>query len=149
MHRNTHAFSQGDLFHNFGMKKFEYKDGVGTSREILKKYKVQSKNVLVSKIFWAFLKLVFKDMIYNGTTFHLNTKNIAMFTWECLKGDVFTKVYQSGKYDNVDFLSTNFMLYSPIFKYFYRGKFKRKLMIFDTTLRTILCDKMNQGFKYC
>jgi hypothetical protein len=149
MLRTTHAFSQGDLFHNFDLKQFQFKEGAGTFDEMRKKYKHESKEVLIAKIFWAFMKLIFKDMVNNGITFHLPTQNIAMFTWVGLSGDVFTKAYQSGKFDEIDFLSTNFTLYLPIFKYFYRGKFKERSFILDKNFQRVIIDKVNKGYKYC
>lgn len=149
MQRATHAFSQGDLFHNFNLEKFKFKEGAGTAREMKKIYKYETKIVLVAKIFWAFMKLVLTDMAKNGTTFHLPTKTIAMFTWKSLKGEEFTKAYQSGKFDKIDFLSSNFTLYLPIFKYFYRGKFKERSIVLDHNLREIRNDKVNKGYKYC
>lgn len=149
MFRDTHTFSQGDLFYNFDLNKIKFKEGCGTAREMKKKYKYESKPVFVAKIFWTFIKLVFKDMAENGITFHLPTKNIAIFSWKSIKGDDFTKAYQSGKFDDIDFLSSNFALYLPIFKYFYRGKFKERNIIFSADLRSIINEKVNKGFKYC
>jgi len=149
MHRQTHAFSQGDLFHNFDLKQFEFKEGAGTNAVLKKKYKHETKVVLVAKIFWAFMKLVFQDMVDNGTTFHFPTKNIAMFTWTRLEGEKFVRAYQSGKFDAIDFLSSNFMLYLPIFKYFYRGNFKEKTLILDKKRQQVMNEKINKGYKYC
>ena len=76
MQRGSHAFSQGDLFHNYDMSNFKFKDGTGTARVTRKKYKYSTKRVLVAKIFFAFFKLVIKDLIRKGTTFHLPITNI-------------------------------------------------------------------------
>jgi len=149
MHRTTHAFSQGDLFHNFDSKKFEFKEGAGTFAEMKKKYKHETKEVLIAKIFWAFMKLVFKDMVVDGVTFHFPTKNIVMLTWSEVSGEKFTKAYQSGKFDEIDFLSTNFRLYLPIFKYFYKGNFRERPLILDKNFQKVIIEKVNKGYKYC
>jgi hypothetical protein len=149
MQRKGHTFSQGDLFHSYDLEKFEFKDGAGSARDMKKIYKYGEKRVLVAKIFWTFIKLVMRDMVMKGVTFHLNTKNLAMFTWKSVTGPEFVKAYQSGKFDDVDFLSANFTLYIPIFKYFYRGKFKERDLIMDSSLRAERVDKINKGFKYC
>lgn len=148
MYRSEHAFSQTDLFHGFDSKKLEFKDGAGTAREMKKKYKYNCKLAIIPKIFMAFMKLVFKD-IAHGTTFHLPTKSIAMFTWCSLTGEKFVKAYQSGKFDKIDFLSSNFTLYLPIFKYFYRGKFRESRIVLDKEYHDVVSEKVNNGYKYC
>lgn len=149
MQRKSHTFSQGDLFQSYDLKQFEFKDGTGSARTMKKIYKYKDKRTLVAKVFWTFFKLIVRDLIRKGTTFHLPTKGIAIFTWKSLVGPEFVKAYQSGKFDDVDFLSSNFTLYIPIFKYFYRGKFKERDLITDNTLKAERIIKINEGFKYC
>lgn len=149
MQRALHAFSQGDLFNSYDSSKLKFKDKVGTSREMRAKYKCGSNKLLIAQIFWVFIKLVVADLIRKGTTFHFPNKSIAMFTWKRIEGEEFVKSYRSGKFDNIDFLSSNFTLYVPIFKYFYRGKFKEKNIIVNDILKKERDDKVNNGFKYC
>jgi len=149
MHRRGHTFSQNDIFQSYDLNNFKFKEDVGTARKMKKIYKYRSKTALVAKIFWTFMKLVIRDLVKDGITFHLNTKTIAMFTWKSLTGSNFVKAYQSGKFDDIDFLSTNFTIYMPIFKYFYKDKFKECSMIMDKSLRKERNNKINKGFKYC
>lgn len=137
------------MFHSYDLTNFKFKEGVGSARDMKKIYKYQNKNTLVAKIFWTFIKLVMRDLVSKGTTFHLNTKNIAMFTWKSIRGPEFVRAYQSRKFDDIDFLSSNFTLYIPIFKYFYRGKFKERDLVLDNTLKAERNSKVNNGFKYC
>lgn len=149
MQRASHSFSQGDLFSSYDLKNFKFKEQAGTAREMRTKYKCASNNYLVAQIFWVFIKLVLSDLVKKGTTFHLPNKSIAMFTWKRVEGEEFVKSYRSGKFNNIDFLSSNFTLYIPIFKYFYKGKFKEKTIVVDNSLKEIINEKTNNGFKYC
>ena len=149
MQRNGHSFSQNDLFQPYDLDKFKFKKDAGTAREMRKRYKCSSNKFLVAQIFWSFIKLVMEDLVRGGTTFHLPSKNISMFTWKRIEGEEFVKSYRSGKFKNVDFLSTNFTLYVPIFKYFYGGKFKERDIVISPSLREERDEKINNGFKYC
>lgn len=149
MRRTVHAFSQGDLFHDYDESNFKFKKDAGTARETKKKYKYHTKLGLIAKIFWSFIKLVIRDLVEKGITFHFPTKDISMFTWKKLEGEEFVKAYQTGKFGNTDFLITNFSLSLPIFKYFYCGQFKEKSVFFGSRDKQKMTDLLNEGFRYC
>lgn len=149
MHRITHTFSQSDIFQSYDLETFKFKQDVGTAKELKKKYKCGTKQILVARVFWSFIKLVIRDLIEKGITFHFPTKDISILTWQKLEGEEFVKAYQSGKFDDTDFLITNFSLFLPIFKYFYCGQFKTKSVRFGKADKKKLIDKINLGFRYC
>lgn len=149
MNRAAHCYFQGDLFHTYSDKNLRFKENVGNQRQMKKIYKYDRKKALIAKIFFSFMKMVIKDMIENGTTFHLPNKNLAMFTWDKLQGEKFKKSINSGKIDNLDYIMSNFTLYFMIFKYFYAGKFSTKNIVVNNTLKDKITEKANQGFSYC
>lgn len=149
MIRGTHSFTQGDLFHVYDLKKFKFKEGSGDKKKMKALYKYGCKNDLIAKIFLTLMKMITEDMVENGSTFHLPTKTIAMFTWEKLQGDKFSKAYQSGKFNQVDFIQTGFTIYLPVFKYFFRERFREKDIILNDEMKKMTTKLSNEGFKYC
>ena len=149
MLRTTHTFTQGDLFYAYDLKKLKFKTESGNKREMKSIYKYGDKNELVAKIFLTLMKLITEDMMVNGSTFHLPTKTIAMFTWKKLQGERFIKAYQSGKFTDFDYLLTDFTIYVPIFKYYFRERFREKIFVINEDMRKIVSDRANSGYKYC
>jgi len=149
MYRQAHAFSQLDLFHTYDVNNLKFKENCGTHREIKAIYKYESKSNLVAKIFLALIKLIIKDMVKGGHTFHLPTKTIAMFTWKKMQDDRFKRAYTGGNFPNLDFIQANFTIFTPIMKFYYRKQFVEKDMIPSSDLKGEIIEKTNNGFKYC
>lgn len=149
MHRNSHTYSQGDVFKTFDLKKFKFKENSGGGRKTKTIYKYGDKKELIAKIFLSLVKMIVDDMVEDGTTFHLPTRSIAMFTWDKLQDGNFEKAYQTGKFTDLDFIQTNFTIYTPIFRYYHRKYFKEKLFIVNDPRKKRIMEIENAGFKYC
>ena len=139
--RASHTISAVDLFNNYKIEKLK---GIGNIKKI---YKSGCKKLLTAKIFMRFIALMLDDYM-NGDMIHLPTKNVAYFGFKKETGSIFTKSYNSGKFEGLDYLMSNFSLYLPIFRYFYKGKIRSKTIKVCDKHKKQMIDRTNQGFKY-
>lgn len=139
--RKSHTISALNLYNNYDVKKLTGKGNIRVT------YKAATKKVLCAKIFLEFIELMLNDYV-EGDTFHLPTNNISIFTYETLKGEAFKSAYRSGKFDDIDYLMSNFTIYMTIFRYFYRGNLKSVRVILSERYRNRIIEKTSNGFKY-
>lgn len=140
--RAAHTVSTVDLFNNFNVDKLK---GIGN---IKKKYKSGCKKFLAAKIFLRFIEMMLEDFV-EGDIFYLPTSNLATFSFKPIKNKDFTRAYKSGKFGELDFLISNFTIYVPIFRYFYRKSFHTRNIVLSKQYKERMLEKTNTGYKYC
>lgn len=141
MMRAQHTMAASDIFAAYDTKKITGKGNIKVT------YKAGNKKLLIIKVFMYFIGLVINDLVA-GHIFHFPTKTVSNLTFNKVQGELFKKCYQTGKFDKIDYLMSNFTLYIPIFRYFYRGKTRSARVILDDRHKDIMAEKINAGFKY-
>ena len=100
-----HTFSAQELFHNFPINKLQM--DYDTVKKI---YSDGDKRSLSASIFTKGMELIIEDIIENNTYFLLTTlgSSEAYLYMKKTQGNKFKKAFKNGKWNNVDFLASNF-----------------------------------------
>lgn len=139
------GFGSKNLFENFKYDKvdFNYKD----SLEICGS---PYKETLPTRIFREGLKVILNDIIDNNVTFELPTEprksNIHIKRYS---DEDFAKGRQCGKWQDVDFLESNFTGYQMVFSYQSGATFKEKPIYLCSKLKNKITENTNKGKQYC
>lgn len=141
------AFNITELFENFNKKKLKM-----TSELCTKINNDPHKDKLIYKIFRESVKLILNDIIDNNVTFELPTgarkSDIYM---RRISDEDFGKARRNGKWQDVDFLESNFSGYELSLNMYNReGKPTRSKTIYvDKKLKQKITDNTNKGKQYC
>ena len=103
-----HTFSSQELFHNFPINKLKM------DYETVKKiYSDGDKRSLSASIFTKGMQLIIEDIIENNVHFMLPTagSNEAYLYMKRTSGNDFKNAFKHGKWNDVDFLTSNFAGY--------------------------------------
>ena len=103
-----HAFNTQDLFHNFPINKL--KIDYDTVKKI---YPDGDKRSLSASIFNRGMQLIIEDIIENNVHFllpNLGTKESYLYM-DKTQGEQFKKAFKKGKWNDIDFLTSNFTGY--------------------------------------
>ncbi len=138
------AFNLDEMIINFPMKKLSV-----TCEECKNIIKDPHRNILIKRIFRECLKLVINDIIDNNITFWLPTKarkcNIHM---KRVDGQTFKNLRKSGKWKDVDLLSSSFTGYELGF-YMYGVRDPRiKNIYVNKSLKDRITQNTNNGMQY-
>lgn len=140
------SFSSQDLFDNINFAQF------GWSHAFYKLFKTDRWKKLVGMVFTYFIYQVILDIIENNVTFEFPLKGAARaeFYVKVFTGERFRKLYQAGKWEDIDFLNSEFTGYQIYFRYkTKRGQEKEKpVYISHKNARDIFHKKINEGKKY-
>ena len=103
-----HTFSSQEIFHNFPIQKL--KMDYDTVKKI---YSDGDKRSLSASIFTKGMQLIIEDIIENNVHFLLPTlgSNEAYLYMDKTQGNDFKKAFKKGKWNVVDFLTSNFTVY--------------------------------------
>ena len=103
-----HTFSAQEIFHNFPIKKL--KIDYNTVREI---YSDGDKRSLAAQIFTKGMQLIIEDIIENNVHFLLPSlgRSESYLYMKKTQGNAFKKAFKRGKWNDVDFLTSNFTGY--------------------------------------
>ena len=103
-----HTFSAKDLFHNFPIEKL--KMDYDTVKKV---YSDGDKRSLSSSIFAKGMQLIIEDIIENNVHFLLPTlgSSESYLYMKKISGNDFRKAFKNGKWNDVDFLTSNFTGY--------------------------------------
>ena len=129
------AFNQDEMFMNFKKQKL----------------KTVKEKKLIKKIARDSIKLVLKDIIENNVTFQLPTgSRKSDIHLSRISGDDFTHARQMGKFQDVDFLSSNFSGYQMTLNMYDReGRPTRNKPIYlNKEYKNKLTEYTNQGKQY-
>lgn len=129
------AFNVPQLLYNLNKKKLTF----STTNKIS----------IASTVFIYSVKLILDDIIDNNVTFNLPTGarkcNIHM---RRIKGEAFKKLVQSGKWPNLDILSSYFTGYEIDIYMKRRTHIDQRTIYIDNRLKQRIIDKANTGFQY-
>lgn len=107
------------------------------------------KELIAKQIFKSALNMVLEDIIENNATFILPTKSKkAELYMKRFSGEEFAKARRNGKWDKVDFLTSNFCAYQMVFKFQSKGVMREKLIYLDPEHRDRIVDYTNNGKQY-
>lgn len=141
--KTGYAFNTGDLFYNFDIKKIK------TSHEVLKKhYKTREKKEMAVKVFLYAIYLILLDIIENSVTFVLPTSRRAQIQMGVIADEKFKEARRNGKFQDVDFLETNFKGYQLEFSYQTKIRSKTKPIYVDSKLKNKITENANNGKRY-
>ncbi len=100
---------------------------------------------LLAQVFRYFFYLVIKDIIENKTTFRFPRSYRAFLEMLSVSGDEFVKARQNGKFQDVDFLTSDFTGYNLGLRYNTRyGKWTKALHVSEK-YKDRITELTNQG----
>lgn len=141
-----HAFTLHDLFMNFPVKKLKM-----TPEQCKEIYSDGSKRDLAASIFARSLEIVVNDIIDNNTHFKLPTLGHASsYIYMRRTEDAqFKRAFRRGKWNDVDFVMSNFCGYQLAFKIDNpQGNSKHKAIFVGSDLKQKITDNTNKGKQY-
>lgn len=144
-YKNSHCISSFELFRKFNRSKIKRK-----YKQYLKEYKADNKQQLAAKIFNYCFYLILLDIIKNNIIFALpnvfgKDSEIAMKTFE---GEEFKRLYRKGKFNDVDFVLSNFKGHQIFYNYECKSGTKEKPIYVSHNLRDQITQNTNAGKSY-
>lgn len=141
-----HALSNKQLFQNFPTRKMNM-----TNEQCLELYSDGNKKDLAAQIFARGLEMVIDDIIDNNVHFKLPGvgSNQAYIYMERTSGKKFKDAFRRGKWNDVDFLTSNFSGYQLVFDIESIHKIQKKKTIYlSAEDRDRITELTNQGKQY-
>jgi hypothetical protein len=93
--------------------------------------------------------LIILDIINNNITFVLPTVHKeAMIHVKQFMGETFRHMYNMGKFNDIDYLMSNFKGYQIYYRYQYKGGYREKPIYINSALKKIFIDNINKGKQY-
>ena len=135
-----YSFNTQELFSRFPLSKLKTKnkDLDGKKRD----------NMLVPIFLYA-VKIVLEDVFTNGYRFVLPTGRRQCYIEMKLLSDTrFRKARTNGKFRKIDYYSTDFCAYDPIFVYYSVGVRKEKPIHVSKNLQKIIINNTNNGSNF-
>lgn len=139
-----HATNTEELFVGFNTKKLKV-----SSKDCDKIIGDKHKSKLAQKIWKASIDLIFQDIINNSDTFRLPTtsKEAEIFI-KGYNGDKFVEARQNGKWQDIDYLASNFTGYQPVFRFQRAGYIIEKPIYLDKNRNKQITTRVNSGKTY-
>lgn len=107
------------------------------------------KEVIAKKIFKSAINMVLEDIIENNATFILPTKSKrAELYMKRFNREEFSRARRNGKWNKVNFLTSNFCAYQIVFRFQSQGVMREKLIYLDSEHRDRIVNYTNQGKQY-
>ena len=102
----------------------------------------------LGKIYMELMELVVDDIIENNVTFKFTLTLDRKGTLQIrpIKGEYFEKLMQSGSFQGLDFLKTDFTGYRLFYSSSHRGK--DRFVALDKKNKNRIIEKANKGMKY-
>lgn len=141
-----HAFSANDLFMNFPVKKMKL-----TKQQCVDIFSDGNKRDLAKSIFISSVELVINDIIDNNTHFKLPTLggNQSYIYMDKLEGDKFKKAFRNGKWNDVDFITSQFTGYQLALEMQSNKRLPRKKFIYlSPKYKNKITENTNNGKQY-
>lgn len=132
------------LFKFFNTKKLKL-----TAKECEQLIGNRHKEKVAENVFKCAVKLVIDDVINNNITFQLPTnKRKAFIKMKRYDNEAFAKGRRNGKWQDVDFLQSNFSAYQMVFQYMSRGVTLHKPIYLDKKHKDSITKYTNEGKQY-
>lgn len=141
-----HAFSCHDLFMNFPVEKLKM-----TTEQCKDIYSDGSKRDLAASIFMKSVQMVVNDIIDNNTYFKLPGmgKTQSYIYMNRVSGKQFKKAFKNGKWNEIDFIMSNFSGYQLIMELQNTDKITRQKPIYLSAKdKQKIIDNTNKGKQY-
>lgn len=139
------AFNMDEMFMNFPYKKLKL-----SCKDCFEINKNLHRDKLVKKIFRECMKLVLNDVIDNNVTFQLPTGSKKCdIHMKRVQGDSFKNLRKSGKWNDVDFITSNFTGYELGFYMYGVRDRKVKTIYVNKELKNKITENTNKGKQYC
>ena len=141
-----HAFSSHDLFMNFHVEKLKM-----TTEQCKKIYSDGSKRDLAASIFIRSVQMVVDDIIDNNTHFKFPGigKTQAYMYMNRTTGKKFKKAFKNGKWNDIDFITSNFSGYQLMLEMQNENKLPRQKQIYLSAKdKQRIVDNTNKGKQY-
>ncbi len=140
-----HCFNIDDLFYNFDYKKLN-----ATCADCELTIGDRHRDKLAKRIFRAGLKMVLNDVIDNNVTFEFSQgKASANIHVKRTVGEDFKKAWRNGKWQDVDYLASNFSGNELVFEMTSGNRTRTKSIHTDKKLKNKLTKNTNEGKQYC
>ena len=142
----SHCIPSTQFFKKFTKKEIKMKQ-----KQFIKEYKADCRGDLAARIFNYCLELVIKDIIDNNIVFTLpnifgKDSEIAMKVFE---GEDFKILYRKGKFNDVDFITSNFRGYQIFYSFEDNHKKVREKPIYiNHRFRDMITKNTNEGKVY-
>lgn len=144
MYATGHAMNTNEIMRKFPTKKLKM-----TAKECEEMIKNRHKEVIARDVFRACVALVVDDIINNNVSFELPTRaKKSSITMKRFEGDDFIKCRQNGKFQDVNFINSNFSGYQMVFKYQTAGVHKEKPIYLDSRHKDKITKRTNEGKVY-
>ena len=142
-----YSFNVEDLFYKFPMNKLKL-----TCNDCEELFNDRHKDRTIVKIFKDSYEMVLNDIIDNSDTFKfpLTGAQECEMRMNRISGDNFTKARQNRKFQDIDFLVSNFSGNNIILDMkTKKGRRKIKQVYVDKKLKTKITENTNNGKQYC
>ena len=141
-----HTFSSQELFHNFPIKKLKV-----TYDTVKKIYSDGDKRSLSASIFTKGMQLIIEDIIENNIHFLLPSlgSSEAYLYMKKTQGKDFKNAFKKGKWNDVDFITSNFSGYQLAFSIENTKRPKKeKLIYLGYKHKDRITELTNEGKRY-
>lgn len=138
-----YAFGSKELFANFSIEKLLI------SKEVCKKvFNTVNKRTIAVRIFLYAVKIILLDIIHNNVTFKLPTQREAYLYIRRTNGEAFKKARRNGKWQDVDYLVSNFSGYQMEFMYIASERDIHKPVYLSGWMKDLITKYTNEGKQY-
>ena len=139
------AFNMDEMFMNFPYKKLKL-----SCDDCFKINGDLHRDKLVKKVFRECVKMVLNDVIDNNVTFQLPTgQKKCDIHMKKVQDEAFKNLRRSGKWNDVDFISSNFTGYElGLYMYGIRDP-RVKTIYVNKELKNKITENTNKGMQYC
>lgn len=139
------AFNLDNIVEKLNLNKLKV-----TQKECLENNGDEHRRKLCKKIFREALKLILNDIIDNNITFELpTTGRPSSFYVKRTQGEDFIKARRKGKWQDVDFIESNWSGYQLSYSMKTRNTTFEKPIYLDRKLKNKLTENVNKGKQYC
>lgn len=141
-----HAFSSHDMFMNFPVNKLKM-----TKQQCIDTYSDGNKRDLAASIFSRSVQMVTDDIIDNNVHFKLpgQGRTQAFIYMKRTEGTRFKKAFKNGKWEEVDFITSNFSGYQVVLEMQSDKRLPReKLIYLSGKDKQRITDHTNNGKQY-
>lgn len=141
-----HAFTGNNLFENFPVSKLDM-----TKQQCLEVYSDGNKRDLAEQIFIKSVQMVVDDIIDNNIHFKLPGigRTQAYIYMKRTEGKAFKKAFKNGKWNDVDFITSNFSGYQLILEMQSEKRLPREKTIYLSAKdKQRIVDNTNSGKQY-
>lgn len=142
IHTISHSFTAKDLFAALPQKLL---------RGIWVKKRFKDRKVLAAKIFEDCFHMILLDIINNNVTFVLPLKfgNYGEISMKSFSEENFKEVYKKGKFNDLDYVLTQFTGNQLAFRYTKPGyDASEKLIYVDSSLKSLITKNTYEGKQY-